>query len=97
MDGQICNFFSQYKEARKADIIIADYTLTFQKTVIRGGLNIFPKWADKKQQSFYYTTYDKGIPTLIKTNIYTRKRETVMKSEGMLVASDVSSDGKKKC
>lgn len=87
--------FSLYKDARKADIIIADYTLTFQKTVIRGGLNIFPKWANKKQESFYYTTYDKGIPTLIKTNIYTRKREVIMKSEGMLVASDVSSDGKK--
>lgn len=88
--------FSQYKEARKADIIIADYTLTFQKAVIRGGLNIFPKWADQtKQEEFYYTTYDNGIPTLIKTNLYTRKRETIMKSEGMLVASDISKDGKK--
>ncbi|WP_421716504.1 Tol-Pal system protein TolB [Arcobacter arenosus] len=88
--------FSQYKEARKADIIIADYTLTFQKAVIRGGLNIFPKWADNtKQEEFYYTTYDKGIPTLIKTNLYTRKREVIMKSEGMIVASDISEDGKK--
>ncbi len=87
--------FSQYKGARKADIIIADYTLTFQQSVIRGGLNIFPKWANKKQESFYYTTYDKDVPTLIKTNLYTRKRETIMKSEGMLVASDISSDGKK--
>ncbi len=87
--------FSQYKDAKKADIIIADYTLTFQKAVIKGGLNIFPKWADDKQESFYYTTYDQSVPTLIKTNIYTRKRETIMKSEGMLVASDVSKDGKK--
>ncbi len=87
--------FSQYKSAKKADIIIADYTLTFQLPVIRGGLNIFPKWADKKQQSFYYTTYDKGIPTLVKTNIYTRERQTIMKSEGMVVCSDVSEDGKK--
>ncbi|WP_072682757.1 Tol-Pal system protein TolB [Arcobacter sp. LA11] len=87
--------FSQYQGAKKADIIIADYTLTFQRKIIKGGLNIFPKWADKKQESFYYTTYDKGIPTLIKTNIYTRKRETIMTSEGMLVASDISADGKK--
>lgn len=87
--------FSQYKSAKKADIIIADYTLTFQKTVIRGGLNIFPKWSSKKQDAFYYTTYDKGIPTLIKTNIYTRKREVIMKSEGMLVASDISADASK--
>lgn len=88
--------FSQYKEARKADILIADYTLTFQKAVIRGGLNIFPKWADpNKQEEFYYTTYDKEIPTLMKTNLYTRKREVVMKSEGMIVASDISRDGSK--
>ena len=87
--------FSQYKDAKKADIIIADYTLTFQQTVIKGGLNIFPKWADKKQESFYYTTYDTGIPTLVKRNIYTRKKETIMKSEGMLVASDVNDDGTK--
>lgn len=87
--------FSQYKSARKADIIIADYTLTFQMPVIRGGLNIFPKWASDKQDSFYYTTYDSGIPTLVKTNIYTRQREVIMQSEGMLVASDVSSDSKK--
>ena len=87
--------FSQYKQAKKADIIIADYTLTFQQPIIKGGLNIFPKWADKKQTSFYYTTYDKGIPALIKTNIYTRKRETIMRSEGMLVASDISADEKK--
>ncbi|WP_044417828.1 Tol-Pal system protein TolB [Halarcobacter anaerophilus] len=87
--------FSLYKEAKKADIIIADYTLTFQKPVIRGGLNIFPKWADEKQNSFYYTTYDRGVPTLVKTNLYTRKREVIMKSEGMIVASDVSKDGNK--
>lgn len=87
--------FSQYKDARKADIIIADYTLTFQKAVIRGGLNIFPKWADEKRESFYYTTYDKGIPTIIKTNLYTRQRETILKSEGMAVVSDVSKDGRK--
>jgi len=87
--------FSQYKGARKADIIIADYTLTFQMPIIVGGLNIFPKWANDKQDTFYYTTYDSGIPTLIKTNIFTRQREVVMKSEGMVVASDVSNDGKK--
>jgi len=87
--------FSQYKKAKKADIIIADYTLSFQKTIIKGGLNIFPKWANNKQNSFYYTSYDKGIPVLIKNNIYTRKKETIMKSEGMLVVSDVSDDGEK--
>ncbi len=51
--------------------------------------------ADNKQESFYYTTYDRDVPTLIKTNIYTKQRETIMKSEGMLVASDISEDGTK--
>ncbi len=87
--------FSQYKAARKADIMIADYTLTFQKKIIKGGLNIFPKWANEAKDSFYYTTYDKGLPTIIKANLYTRKRETILRSEGMAVVSDVSSDGKK--
>ncbi len=87
--------FSQYKAARKADIMIADYTLTFQKKIIKGGLNIFPKWANETKDSFYYTTYDNGLPTIIKANLYTRKRETILRSEGMAVVSDVSSDGKK--
>ena len=87
--------FSQYKSAKKADIIIADYTLTFQQAVIKGGLNIFPKWADRKKGDFYYTTYDNNLPTLMKTNLYTRKREVIMRSQGMVVASDVSSDGRK--
>ncbi len=87
--------FSVYKDSRKADIIIADYTLTFQQKIVSGGLNIFPKWANKKQDSFYYTTYNNNIPTLIKTNIYTGKKEVLMKSEGMLVASDVSEDESK--
>jgi len=87
--------FSQYKDAKKSDIIIADYTLTFQKPIIIGGLNIFPKWADENQTSFYYTTYDKDMPTLVKINIYTRKREIIMKSQGMLVCSDVNESGTK--
>jgi TolB protein len=87
--------FSQYKSARKADIVIADYTLNFQKAVIKGGLNIFPKWANKQKGDFYYTTYDKGIPTLMKTNLYTRQRKVIMKSEGMIVCSDVNKDDTK--
>lgn len=87
--------FSKYKTAKNADIVIADYTLTFQKTVISGGLNIFPKWTHPdKQESFYYTTYITGTPTLKKANLFTRKNETIMKSEGMIVASDVSLNGK---
>lgn len=87
--------FSVYKNAKQADIVIGDYTLTFQKTIVRGGLNIFPKWASNKQEEFYYTTYNNSIPELRKMNIYNRKRETILKSQGMVAASDVSSDGSK--
>ena len=44
--------FSTYKGPGKADIMIGDYTLTYKKTVVTGGLNIFPKWADKEQKQF---------------------------------------------
>ena len=87
--------FSVYKNAKQADIVIGDYTLTYQKTIVKGGLNIFPKWANKKQKEFYYTTYNSGEPKLVKLNLYTGKKATIMKSEGMVVASDVNDDGTK--
>jgi len=87
--------FSVYKDAKKADIIIGDYTLSYQKTIISGGLNIFPKWANNSQDSFYYTTYNSGTPELVRYNLYNRQRETIMKSDGMLVCSDVNNDGTK--
>lgn len=87
--------FSVYKKAKQAEIAIADYTLTYQKTVVRGGLNIFPKWANAKQEEFYYTSFVSGLPELKKMNIYNRQRTTIFKSEGMVVLSDISTDGNK--
>ncbi|ADG93988.1 TolB domain protein [Arcobacter nitrofigilis DSM 7299] len=87
--------FSVYKDAKEANIVIGDYTLTFQKTIIKGGLNIFPKWANDKQDSFYYTSYRGSSPQLIKYNLYTRKVDYIMKSQGMIVCSDVNKDGSK--
>lgn len=79
---------------KKSDIIIADYTLTYQKTLISGGYNVFPKWADQAQTEFYYTSYDKQ-PTLYRYNIHTGKKTKLISSDGMLICSDVSKDGKK--
>lgn len=87
--------FSTYKGAGKADIMIGDYTLTYKKTVVSGGLNIFPKWADKEQKTIYYTSYNYSKPTLVKLNIYNRSKETIMDSDGMLACSDVNEDGSK--
>lgn len=73
---------------------MADYTLTYQKTVIKGGLNLFPKWATSAQDTFYYTAYE-DLPTLYKVDLYTGQRQKLLSSPGMLVCSDVSKDGRR--
>lgn len=78
-----------------AQIILADYTLTFQSVIINDNkLNIFPKWANKEQTEFYYTKY-LGKPTLFKYNIQTKANQQILNSQGMLAITDVSRDGNK--
>lgn len=79
---------------KKSDIVVADYTLTYQKTLISGGYNVFPIWGSSDQSSIYYTAYE-SLPTLYKYDIYSGKKTKIISSQGMLVCSDVSSDGKK--
>ena len=86
--------FSKYTAPKEADIVISDYTLTYQKTVVHGGLNLFPKWADKQQKRFYYTQI-KDKPVLYVVDIYKGTRRKIIESEGMLVCSDVSDNGTK--
>jgi TolB protein len=87
--------FSRYTTPRQSEIILADYTFNYKKVVIRGGLNLFPKWADVNQKSFYYTSYAGVIPTLYKLNIYSGSKQRIISSEGMLVCSDVNKNGTK--
>jgi TolB protein len=87
--------FARYIDSKRSEIVVADYTLTYQKVVVSGGLNIFPKWADEEQTAFYYTTYDDLYPALIKQDLYTLKSEKILSSNGMIVCSDVSKDGTK--
>jgi len=87
--------FSKYTTSGNSEIVIADYTLTFQKTIVRGGLNIFPKWANKSQNAFYYTSYASGTPTLYKVDVQSGSRSQIASSSGMMVCSDVSDDGSK--
>lgn len=87
--------FSRIVKPQKSEIVIADYTLTYQHTVVKGGFNVFPKWADKNQNSFYYTSLDSRKPTLKKINVKTGKSSVVISSGGMMICSDVSSDGSK--
>jgi len=86
--------FSRYIDSKTSEIVISDYTLTYQKVVVKGGLNIFPKWASKDQDAFYYTSYSGVRPSLKKQDLYSSQVETLLTSDGMIVCSDVSSDGK---
>jgi len=86
--------FSRLIAPKKSEIVIADYTLAYQHTVLKGGFNIFPKWANKSQTAFYYTALNGLKPTLKYLNIKTGKIKNIISSDGMLVCSDVSVDGK---
>ena len=87
--------FSRYTTAKHSEILLADYTFNYKKTIIKGGLNLFPKWADAEQKSFYYTSYSGLIPTLFKLNIYTGAKKKIASSDGMLICSDVSKNKSK--
>ena len=87
--------FSRIVAPRKSEIVLADYTLAYQHTILTGGFNIFPKWATQKQDSFYYTSLDRERPTLKFLNIHNGKIKNVISSDGMMVCSDVNKDGKK--
>ncbi len=87
--------FARYTNPKQSELILADYTFNYQKAIIRGGLNLFPKWADAKQQSFYYTSYAGEIPTLYRLNIYSGSKRRIASSEGMIVCSDVKRNGSK--
>lgn len=87
--------FAKYTSSRQSSIAIADYTLTYQKTIVSGGLNIFPKWAGADQSKFYYTTYINKKPTLFRYDLANGSKTKIIDSDGMLIASDVSKDGNK--
>lgn len=87
--------FAKYTEAKKSEIVIADYTLSYQKTIVTGGLNIFPKWANIEQSAFYYTSYSGVEPTIYKLDLKDGSRKSIISGSGMIVCSDVSQDGNK--
>ena len=80
---------------QKSEILITDYTLTYQHVMIRGGLNVFPKWANREQTAFYYSDLDGQKPTLYKMDTQTGKSTKIISSDGMMICSDVREDGKK--
>jgi len=77
---------------KESAIYLSDYTLSYKRRLISGGLNIFPKWADEKQTEIYYTKLQRKAD-LYKYNIYTGAKEKLLSSQGLLIVSDVK-DGK---
>jgi len=84
--------FSRIISSKKSEIVIADYSLTYQHIIVKGGFNVFPKWANIKQSGFYYTALDTFKPMLKYVNLKTLKIENIISSDGMMVCSDVSPD-----
>jgi len=80
--------YSMLTAPKQANIYISDYTLSYRKRIISGGLNIFPKWADEKQNVIYYTKLGR-MPTLYRLNLRNGKREKILTSQGLLIVSDV--------
>jgi TolB protein len=87
--------FSKMIDSQKSELVVSDYTLTYQYVVVKGGFNVFPKWANKEQSAFYYSSLDGKKPTLKYVDTKTGKSQIMMSSDGMMICSDVNEDGSK--
>ncbi len=86
---------SRLTSSNTSEIVITDYTLTYQHVIIKGGLNVFPQWANERQDALYYTSLTTLKPTLFRIDTKTGQKRKIMESDGMMVCSDVSDDGEK--
>jgi len=80
---------------RKSEILITDYTLSYQFAILKNGLFLFPRWSDSSKKYFYYTSIVQGVPQLHKHGVYDKSDVMMLTSDGMLVCSDVKDDGSK--
>lgn len=87
--------FVRLSGPRRSDIVAADYTLSYQKVILSGGLYGFAKWANREQTDLYYTSFGDYQPTIYKMNLMNGQREKLISSDGMAVCSDISEDGKR--
>lgn len=86
---------SRLVSSGQSEIVVCDYTLTFSQRIVKGGINLFPKWANSEQTKFYYTSLSGRKPLLKEVEIATGKTSDILSSDGMMICSDVSLDGKK--
>jgi TolB protein len=87
--------FVRLSAPRRSDIVAADYTLSYQKVILSGGLYGFAKWANREQTDLYYTSLSDFTPTIYKMNLMNGSKQKIVTSDGMAVCSDVSEDGKR--
>ncbi len=87
--------FVRLTSPRHSEIVASDYTLSYQKVVLKGGMYGFAKWANREQSDFYYTSLSDFKPTIYKMNLSSGNKQKIISSDGMAVCSDVSEDGKK--
>ncbi len=87
--------FSRVIGSKKSELVISDYTLSYQHVVVSGGFNLFPKWANKEQNKFYYTSFDSVKPVLKSVDLKKGTSKSLLSSDGLMICSDVSDDGKK--
>ena len=87
--------FSRVVGPKQSEIVIADYTLSYQHIIVKGGFNLFPKWSSQKQNGFYYTSLSEDIPVLKFVDTTTGEIENIISSQGMMICSDVNLDGTK--
>jgi len=81
--------------AKRSEIVVADYTLSYQKVILNGGMYGFAKWANREQNDYYYTSLSDPRPTIYKGNLASGSKSPIISSDGMAVCSDVSEDGSK--
>lgn len=85
--------FVRLTSPKRSEIVVSDYTLSYQKVIVTGGMYGFAKWANHEQNELYYTSLLDFKPTIYKMNLLTASKEKIISSDGMAVCSDISEDG----
>jgi TolB protein len=86
--------FVRLTSPRHSEIVAADYTLSYQRVIVRGGMYGFAKWANREQSDLFYTSLSDFKPTIYKMNLASGVKEKLVSSDGMAICSDVSEDAK---
>jgi len=85
--------FIRLTSPRHSEIVASDYTLSYQRVILKGGMYGFAKWANRDQTDLYYTSLTDFKPTIYRMNLLSGQKEKIISSDGMAVCSDVSEDG----